>query len=168
MGGIGNIQDDQLYCISKGDVDECTHSVTQSTSDTLGGMAEQTGQGDDSYRIHGKDQAWIESSGLDRNTDRDEDEQHIDPAVAQGAFGVSGEANNSILHPDEQWALSGLIGIFFRLRAGRVTYTFFHLSILSRSVLRGLGVGLVLTLGIIRGRRVSFRPRVNPVCIAKR
>lgn len=126
-----NIQDDQLYCISEGDVNERTHGVTQSTGDTLGGVAEQTGQGDDSYRIHGKDQAWIESSGLDRNADRDEHKQHIDPAVAQGAFGVAGEANNSILHPNEQSALRGLIGIFFRLRAGRVTYTFFHLSILS-------------------------------------
>lgn len=137
-------------------------------------MAQQARQRDDGDRIQGEDNGRVQARRLDGNARRHEQQQDIDPAVAQGRLGVLAEADTAVFHPDP-WTRVGGFSIFVFTGAGlggcRALRARVHLPILLRARTTSLfvgGFGVRLAGGGGGGcctaiRRVSFRPRTNPV-----
>lgn len=158
----GNDEDDQLHGVSESDVDESSNCVTQTTGDTLGGVTEKSSERNDGHCIHREDDGWVETCSLAGNTHWYKDQKDIDPAVADGIFGVVRETDGSVSHA----ARKARLCVGFRDGPwGRVLHGDIHLSILRRFFGRirvgGLLGGSLFCQAARRG--VSFRPRVNPV-----
>lgn len=96
-----NIQNNQLDSITKGNVDQGADGVTQTAGDTLRSMAQQAGQRDDGHSIESEDDDWTQARGCDGNTGGYKNQQHIDPAMADGSLCVADEAHRTILHANK-------------------------------------------------------------------
>jgi hypothetical protein len=73
-------------------------------------MAEQTCERDDSHSVHGEDHSWVEAGSFNGNTHWHEDQQDVDPAVADSILGVVVEPTCPIAHAGDK---AGFLRFFF-------------------------------------------------------
>lgn len=170
-----NLQDNQFDRISKSDIDQRTDRITQTTGHAFGRMAQQPSERHNRHCIHGKDDGWTQLSRLDGDTHRHEDQQNIDPAMEEGGLGVVTETDAAISDPGQGTWFGGLLLIGFMVLGarlvGRAPLWPCHLGILSRrnnriAMFGDRGIGGRSFRSRTAGKRVSFRPRVNPVYVS--
>jgi len=113
-------EDDEFDSIAKSDIEQCTNGVTETTGYTLGGVTEQTSEWDDSDCVQGEDNGRAHVCSLGCNTDRYEDQQDVDPAVAESILGVNDEAFAGLDGTGGHWEFgsSGGISAIGRLYGG--------------------------------------------------
>lgn len=97
-----NNENDQLDGVTKGDVDQSSDRVTQAGGHALSGVTEESGQGDNGHGVHREDDGRVQADCPDDDTDRHEDQQDVDPAMAEGILGVVVEPAAAIAHANEQ------------------------------------------------------------------
>ncbi len=78
------LQDDQLYCIAKGNVEQRTDRVAHLVGDGLGGVAEEAGEGDDGNGIEGEDDRRRHAGDvLDHDAQGHKHQEGVEPRVEQ-------------------------------------------------------------------------------------
>lgn len=87
-----NDEDDQFDGVAESDVEKCTKAVAETAGHAFGGVAKQTCERYDGDSVQSEDDGWAQVSSLGGNTDRHEDEQDVDPAVAESILGVDDKA----------------------------------------------------------------------------
>jgi hypothetical protein len=113
-------EDDEFDCVAESNVEQCTDGVTKTTGHALGGVTEQAGEWHDSDCVQGEDDGWAHVSSLGCDTNRHEDQQDIDPAVADGILSMDEEALAGLDGAGGHWEFgsSGGISAIWRLYGG--------------------------------------------------
>ena len=128
---LRDVQDDQLYCIAKGDVEQSPPGVSQFLGYCLGGVREQASQGNNGDGIHSKDNLGIQFGKAGGNANGHEDKQQIEPATGKAVLRMHSKAYGAIF---ESGRNTGLLDWPILIYGGR------FLS-LSFGILRGRGGG---------------------------
>lgn len=95
-GAGASSQDNQFDGVAKRDVEQRADGISHVTGNTLGGMAEQPGQGNDGDGVHGKDDAGAEMDLGHSNADGHEDEEQVDLAVQQDHLTCAGKPDRKV------------------------------------------------------------------------
>ena len=90
--GKSDDEDDELDCVAESDIEQCADRITKTTGHAFGGVTEQSCKRHDSDCIQGEDDAWAHVSSLGCDTDGYEDQQDIDPTVAESILCMDEEA----------------------------------------------------------------------------
>lgn len=91
-----DVQNNELDCIAKSDIHQCTNCVSHSLGHAFGRMAEKSCQGYDGNRIHPKDDSRAEVSSFGSNTDGYEDQQDVDVAGQYNGFASMPKAQHDV------------------------------------------------------------------------
>jgi len=113
-------KDDELDCVAESNIEQCANGVTKTTGHAFGGVAEQAGERHNSDCVQGEDDGRAHVSSLGCNTDGYEDQQNVDPTVADGILGVDEESFAGLDSAGGHWEFrsNGGISAIWRLYGG--------------------------------------------------
>lgn len=92
-------EDDEFDRVAEGNIEQGAPRVPHSVCYDFGRVTEQAGERHYGDGVQGEDDGRVEVEGLGDDARRDEDEQHIDPAVEEGILGMDDETSCAGLHP---------------------------------------------------------------------
>jgi hypothetical protein len=104
-------ENDEFDRVAESNIEQSTNGVAETTRHTLSGVTEQTREWDDSDGVECENDGWTHMSSLSRNTEGYENQQDVDPAVADGVLGVDHKALASLDGAGGHWGFGSSGGI---------------------------------------------------------